>query len=110
MMSSMHDPEENFAQGSDVCWKRAKEFLMPEKKNRPDIFNKGTVEPAEIVAGSIGDYWFASALACIAESFKLVRKLIVTQSFQDDGVYKVKLCKGGIWHEITIDDYFPCSI
>jgi len=32
----------------------------------------------------------------------------LTPNANDDGLYRVKLCKNGEWSIVTIDDYFPC--
>lgn len=40
---------------------------------------------------------------------KLVERLFLTKEYNDEGVYRVKICKNGEWHEIVVDDYFPCT-
>ena len=50
-----------------------------------------------------------SALSSIAEYPELVKKLFVTKNYNKDGVYRVQLCKDGVWQEVTVDDYIPCS-
>lgn len=50
-----------------------------------------------------------SALACLAEHPNLVKRLFLTQKYQQDGIYRVKFCKNGIWSVVTVDDYFPCT-
>jgi len=109
MMASLHDPTENFPHGSDISWKRAKDFLVPLNGRNPQMFGRETLVPGDIIPGSLGDSWFASALACLSEKESLIRKLFITQSYHNDGVYKIQICKGGIWREMTVDDYFPCS-
>lgn len=54
---------------------------MPDKGSRPEIFSRGPISPSDIVMGSLGDSWFASALACLAEKPNLIKKLFVTQSY-----------------------------
>jgi calpain-15 len=49
------------------------------------------------------------ALSSLAEMPFLVERLFITQKYNKDGLYRVKLCKNGEWIEVTIDDYFPCS-
>lgn len=34
----------------------------------------------------------------------------MTDSYSQSGIYKVQICKSGIWKELTVDDYFPCSM
>ena len=89
MMSSLHDPSENFPQGGDITWKRAKEFAIPVRGNRPQVLTKDPILPSDIVEGSLGDSWFASAVACLAEKENLLRKLFITPNHHEEGVYKV---------------------
>ena len=49
-----------------------------------------------------------SALACLAERPALIERLLITKEVNDEGIYKVKLCKNGEWVIVTVDDYFPC--
>ena len=37
-----------------------------------------------------------------------MRNLFVTDEYQPTGTYRVRFSKGGLWREVTIDDYFPC--
>jgi calpain-15 len=38
----------------------------------------------------------------------LIERLFVSKIYNEEGVYRVKICKNGEWQSITIDDYFPC--
>ena len=50
------------------------------------------------------------ALASLAEMPYLVERLFITKDYNErEGLYRVKLCKNGIWTEVTVDDYFPCT-
>ena len=50
------------------------------------------------------------ALASLAEMPHLVERLFITQRYNEEGLYRLKICKNGEWMEVTVDDYFPCSI
>ena len=65
--------------------------------------------PQDIQQGALGNCWFLSALAVLAERPELLRKLITNTEYNPAGVYLVNLCKDGIWQSILIDDFFPCS-
>ena len=67
------------------------------------------MKPSDVIEGKLGNGYFASALACLAERPSLIQKLFVTQEYQREGIYKVQICKDGIWQEVTLDDYFPCG-
>lgn len=38
----------------------------------------------------------------------LVERLFLTKEYNEEGVYRVKICKNGEWQEVLVDDYFPC--
>ena len=73
----------------------------------PQVFEKA-IEPADIKQGQLANCWFLCACSSIAEMPELVERLFITKEYNDEGVYRVKLCKDGEWREVTIDDYFPC--
>lgn len=87
-----------------VKWKRPQEFMQ-----NPVLF-ENDVDPNDIKQGELGDCWFLSACACIAERPGLVKRLFITQEYNPEGIYKLRLCKNGEWVTVTIDDYIPCSL
>ena len=38
----------------------------------------------------------------------MIERVFVSKIFNEVGVYRVKICKNGEWHSVTVDDYFPC--
>jgi calpain-15 len=86
-------------------WKRPKEFM----KGTPKLFEDG-IDPNDINQGSLGDWWFLASLASIAENPALVKRLFITQEYNEEGIYRVKVCKNGEWMTINIDDYIPCHL
>ena len=58
--------------------------------------------------GVLGDEWFLSALAMLAERPALIERLFLTKQVNEEGIYRVKICKNGQWQVVTVDDYFPC--
>lgn len=72
-----------------------------------DVFIED-IDPNDIKQGALSDCWFLSALASLAERPALVRRLFITKEYNEEGVYKVKICKNGEWMVVTVDDYIPC--
>ena len=52
----------------------------------PNVFYE-TIEPNDIRQGALGDAWFMSALACLAERPALVERLFVTKEVNQKGIY-----------------------
>lgn len=38
----------------------------------------------------------------------LVERLFITKEYNEEGIYRLKICKNGEWQEVVVDDYFPC--
>lgn len=107
-LKSIHDPDENYPFEDVIVWKRPKDFLVPERGSL-QIYSS-QIKPSDVVVGKLGDAWFTGALACLAEKPSLVDKLFITKNPNEAGLYKIQICKGGIWQDITIDDYIPCGV
>lgn len=61
-----------------------------------EIFNK-TISLLDIEEGVLGDYWFTSTLASLVEKPWLIERMFVSKIYNDEGVYRVKICKNGEW-------------
>ena len=99
---------------TEIQWRRPSEFMSAldgagAEKPQIQVFDK-TIEPADIKQGALGDCWFMSALASLAERPSLVDRLFITKHYSAEGIYRVKLCKNGEWVFVTLDDYFPCYV
>ena len=68
----------------------------------------GSIEPSDIKQGLLGDCYFLSCLAALAENPKRIMRLFVTDKVNEFGIYAVRVCKNGEWKEIVVDDQFPC--
>ena len=75
--------------------------------HQPAVFYNW-IEPTDIKPGILGDDWFLSALAILAERPALIERLFLTRHVNEIGIYRVKLCKNGEWQIVTIDEFFPC--
>jgi len=93
-----------------IHWRKPEEFMTVDYHQgllEPSIFYE-SIEPNDIRQGSLGNAWFLSALATLAERPALIERLFISKEVNKYGVYKVRLCKNGEWVTITIDNFFPC--
>lgn len=68
------------------------------------------IEPSDIKAGPHSYKWILCALATLAEKPNLVERLFVTKEHKTNGCYRMKINKNGVWNELTVDDYMPCTL
>lgn len=61
-----------------------------------------------ILQGGVGDCWFLSALAVIAEKPSLVGKLVISKTLPETGKVIFKLFIDGFWREVSVDNMLPC--
>lgn len=98
--------------GCIVHWRRAKFIALTSQecanvKAVPYIYFEG-INPFDVKQGKLQDSWLLSGISIIAENEKLVKRVILTKNPNDYGVYKLKLCRMGIWKTLVVDDFFPC--
>lgn len=103
------------------AWKRASlcsktvRGVVGVDRNAPwTVFRSETPAAEDLMQGGLGDCYFISALACIAQRSDLVKNLFVGPSFNElhskiskHGVYQIRLCKDGYWTVVTIDSMLP---
>ena len=66
--------------------------------------------PAHVLQGGVGDCWFLSALAVVAERDDLISNIVVTRPHLDpSGQSTFRLFIDGDWRLITVDNYLPCK-
>lgn len=92
---------------STVVWLRPQQIVTKDGfSSRWAVFNDPN--PTDIEQGLLGNCWFISALAVVAERPDLMEKLIISKTYNHLGIYELRLCVDGIWESIVIDDFFPC--
>jgi calpain-15 len=67
------------------------------------------IEPSHVIQGSLGDCYFLSALAALAEREERVRTLFEGQSYNPAGIYKVVMRINGELEEVVVDDFVPVN-
>lgn len=66
-----------------------------------------TIAPDQVRQGAIGNCWFLSALAVVAERPYLIQHILPHQTLNAKGIYQINLCLDGAWTPIIVDSYLP---
>ncbi|CAE7642131.1 sol [Symbiodinium sp. CCMP2592] len=93
-------PHEIGAHDDRILWRREDWQLF-----------RGTPSADDVQQGELGDCWFLSSLAAMAEfqGGRLVQRLLPDQrQFSRAGAYLVRLWLGGRWRDVIVDDRLPC--
>jgi len=64
---------------------------------------------ADLRQGGVGDCWFMSALAVVAERHDLIARLFTDTARNAAGCYQVRLFMDGKWRSIVVDDMLPVT-
>eukprot|EP00040_Diaphanoeca_grandis_P027373 m.155703 g.155703 ORF g.155703 m.155703 type:complete len:1003 (+) comp30951_c0_seq1:152-3160(+) len=65
---------------------------------------------SDVKQGSLGNCWFLSALALVAEKVQHIERIMLTKEISPNGVYQVLLFHAGEWRPMMVDDCFPCRV
>ena len=65
------------------------------------------VSPKDVFQGGVGDCWFLSAVAVLAERADLVQK-IIRDTDLSAGKVTFTLFMDGLWRDIFVDTFLPC--
>ncbi|KAE9549280.1 hypothetical protein FO519_007502 [Halicephalobus sp. NKZ332] len=90
-----------------IVWLRPEKIYTKDGRTSPwRIFHNP--HPTDIEQGLLGNCWFLSSLAVIAERREILEQIVLTKTYNEYGVYKIRLCVDGIWETVFVDDFFPC--
>mmetsp|Transcript_53234 Transcript_53234/g.134039 ORF Transcript_53234/g.134039 Transcript_53234/m.134039 type:complete len:680 (-) Transcript_53234:1258-3297(-) len=92
----------------DVQWIRGSKLSVTAQAAK--LFD--TIEPSDLLQGSLGDCWLLAAFASVAEFPGCVEDLFVTKEYNPAGQYTVRLfdVSSGEWVDMTFDDHIPCEV
>lgn len=103
----------------NLKWHRPKEFFTLFSENGKLFFKRKShenyvvydkINPEDIIQGRLGDCYFLAACSAIAIHPKRLERIFISgKHYNPRGLYAVAICINGIWEEIILDDYFPCS-
>ena len=71
---------------------------------------KSGIGPSQVQQGAVGNCWFLSALAVVAEKPYLIRQLLPHDKLNQRGCYQVNLCLDGKWTPIIVDSNLPVVV
>lgn len=93
---------------SKVGWaNRITWFRYDAKHGYALTYPRGHYSPKHVQQGSVGNCWFLSALAVVAEKPYLIRKLIPHVDMNEIGCYEVNFCIDGRWTSVIVDSILP---
>jgi hypothetical protein len=102
--TSLYDTNKKYPFKNPVVWKRLSEFMKD-----PQLFRDG-IDPNDVRQGSLGNCWLIASIASVAENPALIKRLFITQKYNKQGLYQLRICKNGEWVNVIVDDYIPCKI
>ncbi|MCP9264424.1 Calpain-D [Dirofilaria immitis] len=92
---------------NDLIWLRPQDIYTKDgRRYRWSVFLDPM--PSDIEQGCLGNCWFLSALAVIAERPDILDQIFLTKIYNPWGVYQIRLCIDGHWKVVLVDDFFPC--
>ncbi|CAE7760645.1 Capn15 [Symbiodinium pilosum] len=84
-----------------IWWQRFPEFM---------VVSDFGFRAEDLRQGGVGDCWFMSALAVVAERPDLILRLFGGETARNSvGCYQVNLFLDGEWRAVNIDDRLPCT-
>ena len=89
-------------------WQRAAK-LQGGGGREPWVVIRDSVLPDDIDQGALGDCWFLSSLAVLAEKPWMIEDCLLEKELDDSGAIMARICDGGRYRWLLLDDMMPCG-
>lgn len=90
-------------------WVSAEEWTSKALNKKPSFMDANFVATDVMQGSLVGDCYFLSAVACLANHPERILRLFPSISLNNKGVYMSRIMHKGIFQEVVIDDRFPVS-
>lgn len=94
--------------GLEVHWRRAGSGTKKTATTSGELFPSLEDWSSDVCVGQLGSGAFASVAGGLSVRPRLVRRLFVGGQAKG-GLHVLRLCWGGRWAELPIDDFVPCA-
>ena len=88
---------------------RPKEPLAWTRLPSLEVVSDFGFRAADLRQGGVGDCWFLSALAVVAERHDLIARLFEDTARNGAGCYGIRFFLDGVWTSVLIDDRLPVA-
>ncbi|GFH49869.1 hypothetical protein CTEN210_06345 [Chaetoceros tenuissimus] len=102
-----HQQSSQISKQSTNAWVHLLQWVRFESFPTFKLNHQGRFYPSDVKQGAMGDCWFLSALAVVAERQYLMEKIFPHQTFNEEGCYEVNFCLDGKWSPILVDSCIP---
>ena len=92
----------NFFLRGNIPWKTADEIF----DGKYAVIKNG-IGCEDIYQAELGDCYFLSSVSAIAEYPNRIKRILLTQKTNKEGIFAVALNYCGVWKKIHLDSYFP---
>ncbi|KAL0906783.1 hypothetical protein M5K25_025304 [Dendrobium thyrsiflorum] len=89
-------------------WRRPTDIVKESSIGSSPCLFSGTVNSSDVCQGRLGDCWFLSAVAVLTDVSR-ISEVIITQDYNDEGIYTIRFCIQGEWVPVVVDDWIPCE-
>ena len=80
---------------------------VPELMGEDLKLFQGIIEPNDIKQGQLGDCYFLSSLAALAEIPVRIERIFLQKERHQTGAYGLAMCKNGVRQAVLVDNHIP---